>query len=387
MDDKETKYNQFDEYLRQSEPHKLDKVLTWKTAIGLQAVDGLSPSNYLIETAKRHIDGDISIEEVQSLLDSYYKSKSSRTIDEEKMEEADKVSANIARILNEKTFSFSPTAYINIHKCIFDGVFKFAGKVRDYNITKNEWVLRGDTVYYASADDIMPALEYDFSQEKEFNYAGLSKDRMVKHFAKFVANIWQIHAFGEGNTRTTAVFAIKYLSALGFSVTNTPFESHSWYFRNALVRANYRNYQRNITPTLKFLEAFFRNLLFGENNELKNRYLIIEPPKELASEIQETSIEPVYRTSTEQVPNKLGVDNPNIIRVLQVLKNDALSIKEILSLLGLKHRPTFLENYLKPAIQGGFVVSLYLDKPNHPRQKYLLTEKGLILYRRLGNRE
>jgi fido (protein-threonine AMPylation protein) len=270
---------------------------------------------------------------------------------------------------------------------MFDGVFKFAGKVRDYNITKNEWVLRGDTVYYASADDIMPALEYDFSQEKEFNYAGLSKDRMVKHFAKFVANIWQIHAFGEGNTRTTAVFAIKYLSALGFSVTNTPFESHSWYFRNALVRANYRNYQRNIIPTLKFLEAFFRNLLFGENNELKNRYLIIEPPKELASEIQETSIEPVYRTSTEQVPNKSGIDNSNIILVLQVLKNDALSIKEILSLLGLKHRPTFLENYLKPAIQGGFVVPLYLDKPNHPRQKYLLTEKGLILYRSLGNRE
>lgn len=373
----ENKYKQFDEYLRQSEPHKLDKVVTWKTAIGLQAVDGLSPSDYLIETAKRHIDGDISIEEVQSLLKSYYKSKKSRTIDEDKMEEADKVSANITKILNEKTFSFSPASFINIHKCIFDGVFKFAGKVRDYNITKNEWVLRGDTVYYASANDIIPTLEYDFSQEKEFNYAGLSKDSMVSHFTKFVANLWQIHAFGEGNTRTTAVFVIKYLRALGFAVTNTLFETHSWYFRNALVRANYRNYQRNITPTPKFLEAFFRNLLFGENNELKNRFLIVDPPNDLINESQKTNAEQVDRTSTEQVPNKFDVANPDMIRFLQVLKNDVLSIKEILSLLGLNHRPTFIEKYLKPAIRNGFVAPLYPDNPHHPRQKYYLTEKGL----------
>ncbi len=358
----------FDEYLRQSEPHKQDKVLAWKTAIGLQAVDGLSASEYLIKTAKRHIDGDISIDEAHALIKSYYESKT-QTPPKFRAEEADKVSVNIAKLLSEHTFSFSPAGYLNIHKRIFSGVFKFAGQIRDYNISKKEWVLRGDTIYYAGSDDIRPALEHDLFREKEYDYAGLSPAEIMKHLVRFTADLWQIHAFGEGNTRTTAVFLIKYLRTLGFSVDNSPFEEHSWYFRNALVRANYKNYQRKINPETKYLEAFFRNLLFGEQNELKNRYLIIEPSKEVN--------EMADRTSTGQVPDMLVPENPNIFSLIKVLGSRQQNVKELMLAMKLKHRETFLNNYLNPAIHAGFVRLLYPDHPKHPRQKYLLTVKGL----------
>jgi len=174
----------------------------------------------------------------------------------------------------------------SIHRRIFEGVFKFAGKIRDYDITKKEWVLRGDTVLYVGAEDLRRAIEYDLQQEKEFSYKNLSLDDTVEHLAKFISGLWQIHPFGEGNTRTTAVFTIKYLRSMGFSVNNDLFAQHSWYFRNALVRANYRNRLKNIEPEPLFLVRFFRNLLLGENNELRNRYMIINPPEEWKAEVE-----------------------------------------------------------------------------------------------------
>lgn len=270
----------FDEYLRQSEPHRRERAESWKTAIGLQAVDGLKPSEYLIETAKRHIEGDISMKEVRDRIDSYYQGKADRTPEESGTEEADKVSASITRLLNEKTFTFSPAGYISIHRRIFTGVFPFAGQIRDYNITKKEWVLRGDTVLYASAEELRSTLEYDFEQESMFDYKGISHDTLVAHFTKFISGLWQIHPFAEGNTRTTALFAIKYLRFMGFNVNNKIFADNAWYFRNALVRANYRNYQQRIEPDAKYLECFFRNVLLGENNTLKNRYLLVLAPQE-----------------------------------------------------------------------------------------------------------
>ena len=190
----------------------------------------------------------------------------------ERTEEADKVSARIAEILNDGTFSLRPSILENIHSRLFRGIYKFAGKKRDYNITKKEWVLEGDTVYYTDCNDIDAALKYDFDKESDFSYTGLSDSDFIIHFSKFISNIWQIHAFGEGNTRTTAVFAIKYLSNLGWKINNEPFIQDSLYFRNALVRANYNSSENHIKSDFTFLNLFFRNLLLGEKNILKNRF-------------------------------------------------------------------------------------------------------------------
>ena len=179
----------FESYILQSEPSMQEKGKLWQTAIGLQQVDGLTPSKYLYETAKRNIDGE--------------------------------------------------------------------------------------SVFYANADMIYQTLDYDFSNEKTFDYSKLTMEEKINHLARFIANIWQIHPFGEGNTRTTAVFTIKYLNSLGFKVNNEPFEKHSWYFRNALVRANYTNMTKGIYMNTEYLEKFLRNLLLNEKNELKNRYVHI----------------------------------------------------------------------------------------------------------------
>lgn len=275
-----------------SEPHKREKGYAWQTAIGLQAVDGLKPSEYLKEKARQHIEGDITIDEVKQLVDSYYKSKVARSSSEDRTEEADKVSARITEILSENTFTFSPIEYLAIHRHLFEGIFSHAGQIRDYNITKNEWVLKGATVLYASAGSIRETLEYDFSQEKIFDYKNLNIDEAIRHIARFVSGIWQIHAFGEGNTRTTAVFTIKYLHTFGFNFSNETFANHSWYFRNALVRANYNDLTKGVYATTEFLEKFFRNLILNEQNELKNRNLQID-------EIEKEAIQSAKQTDMD----------------------------------------------------------------------------------------
>ncbi|KAA6303193.1 MAG: hypothetical protein EZS26_000796 [Candidatus Ordinivivax streblomastigis] len=268
--------NDFEEYIRQGEPDQVEKSQIWQTAIGLQQVDGLTPSAYLIETARENIEGKITIDEVKSRIDTYYQILTVRDNDDDRTEEADKVSVRIVEVLGEKAFSFSHIEFINIHKRLFSGTYKFAGKIRDYDISKKEWVLNDKSVMYASAYRLRDALEHDFKQEKEFDYKELTPRETVEHIAKFISNIWQAHVFGEGNTRTTAVFAIKYLRAFGFEVENDMFAQHSWYFRNALVRANYNDTQNRIYATPEYLMRFFGNVIFGENNELKNRYLHIK---------------------------------------------------------------------------------------------------------------
>lgn len=268
--------SEFDEYIRQGEPGRKEKAAAWQTAIGLQDVDGLKPSAYLIDAAKKHIEGDLTIDDVKQMLDSYYKSKTAREeVEDERTEEADKVSARIEELLTEKSFSFSPEYLARIHRHLFNGIYKFAGRYRDYDITKREWVLGGDTVLYASSSMISETLSYDFSQERMVNYASLDTDKAIEQLTKFISGVWQIHPFGEGNTRTTAVFTIKYLQSFGFEVKNDMFKDHSWYFRNALVRANYNNYPKGISATNEYLVRFFRNLLLGEENLLKNRDLLI----------------------------------------------------------------------------------------------------------------
>ena len=284
----------FDEYLRQGEPSQKESAENWKTAIGLQAVDGLQPSAYLIDVAKRNIEGEISLDETRKLIDSYYQSKTVRTPKDEDEEEADKVSANIAKILASKTFAFNTNGYVSLHRRIFEGVFKHAGEIRQYDISKKEWVLEGDSVNYLNWEDLRRALDWDIEQEKNFSYKGMTDDEKIEHIAKFISGIWQIHAFREGNTRTTAIFTIQYLRSLGYEVNNEMFAKHSWYFRNALVRANYRNIQKGIDYSPIYLVRFFRNLLLGESWVLKNRYLHIDPT-------DEWKVQP--RLATPQVPH------------------------------------------------------------------------------------
>ena len=272
------KQKDFEEYIRQVEPSAKESAEAWSTAIGLQEVDGLKPSSYLLETAKRNIEGDITIDEVRALLDSYYKSKTVRTEADDNEEEADKVSANIKKILSSRTLAFNTNGLVSIHRRIFEGVFKHAGEIRTYNISKKEWILRGESVAYLNWEDLRRALDFDIQQEREFNYKGLTEEQKIKHLCNFVSGLWQIHPFCEGNTRTTAVFTIQYLRSIGYNVDNRMFAQHSWYFRNALVRANYKNSKLGINYDTSFLEKFFQNLLLGTNYELRNRYLVIDAP-------------------------------------------------------------------------------------------------------------
>ena len=272
----------FEEYLRQGEAVPGKRAQAWQAAIGLQDVDGLKTSEYLVQTARRHIEGDITIGEAQELIDTYYRSKDVRADVETRTEEADKVAARIAELLSEETFSFAPGELSRIHRKLFTGIIKGAGEYRSYNISKKEWVLDGASVLYNPFENIAETLDYDFSLERAFDYSQLDARQSIEHIAAFIAGIWQIHPFGEGNTRTTAVFLIKYLRRFGYHVATDLFANHSWYFRNALVRANYMNRERNIQPTLSFLQQFLGNLVLGEQNELKNRYLhisYVEDPK------------------------------------------------------------------------------------------------------------
>lgn len=280
----------FKEYIKQSEPNKRDKGYAWHTAIGLQAVDGLKPSKYLIDTAIKNIEGDISIDEAQELLNSYYE-ENPKSDNEDRTEEADKVAVRIAKILSEKAFSFTPNEYISIHKKLFTGIYGYAGKIRDYNITKKEWVLDGATVLYGSVSELRTTLDYDFSEEKKFSYKNLTMDEIIHHLALFVSRLWQIHVFGEGNTRTTAVFFIKYLRTLGFDAMNDIFAENAWYFRNALVRANYNDLKNVIHETTEYLELFLRNLLLDEKNELYNRAMHISRVFEKEMDIESSKVD------------------------------------------------------------------------------------------------
>ena len=380
------RYLDFDEYIRQGEPQQRERAEAWRVAIGLQAVDGLKTSEYLQETARRNIEGEISIDEARELIKTYYISKNKHEDDDDEKQEADKVSVNITKILSTKTLDFSTKGYIALHRRIFEGVFKHAGQIRKYDITKKEWVLNGDTVNYLNWEDLRRALDYDIEQERNFTYKGISSDELISHISRFISDIWQIHAFREGNTRTTAVFAIMYLRDLGFNVANDMFEKHSWYFRNALVRANYRNALKGVDYNPIYLERFFRNLLLGEQWDLRNRYLHIYPTEEWCIQPNLALSEQTphkYPTSTPQVRNKFHAGNLNTAKLVCVIGKQELSVKEIMTNIGLKDRKNLLMLYLTPAISEGYVRMLYPDKPRHPKQKYLLTIKGIALFNEL----
>ena len=385
MDENDGKqmYINFDEYLRQDEPQKREKADAWRVAIGLQAVDGLKTSEYLQQTARRNIEGEITIDEARELVKEYYTKKTARDNDDADKEEADRVSSNISKLLQSNAFTYSVAGLAAIHRAIFEGVFKHAGRFRDFDISKREWVLQGDSVLYGRWQDLQMTIEYDLEQEHQFDYTNVSKDQMVEHLAKFVAGLWQIHPFGEGNTRTTAIFTIKYLRSQGFKVNNDLFESHSWYFRNALVRANYRNLEKGIGYEPIFLVRFFRNLLLGENNPLKNRLMLINSSEEWKATSSTPTSTPTS-TPISFAKDSFLTNNAFIRNLVSVIGNKQCSIKDMMEGVGLKDRKNFMEYHLSPAISKGYVRFLYPDKPRHPRQKYLLTVKGNLLYKELA---
>lgn len=407
-------YLNFDEYIRQGEPAQQEKACYWQTAIGLQAVDGLKVSEYLQDTARRHIEGDITIDEARELVNQYYITKTAHDAHDEDKEEADRVSSNIVKVLSSPTFDFSTGGYQSVHRRVFEGVMKHAGEFRTYDITKKEWVLEGDTVLYLNWEDLRRAIDYDLEQERAYTYKGKKPDEMIIHLTRFVSDLWQIHAFAEGNTRTTAVFTIQYLRSLGFEVDNDLFAKHSWYFRNALVRANYRNVAKGIEYTPIYLERFFRNLLLGEQWDLRNRYLHIHPTEEWrvqpnlstpqstptstpvstprSTPISTPTSTPISTPTSSLVINlnpnsKFYTNNETVIELIRVIGNDELSINQMMEHKGLKDRKNFLEYHLEPALKEKFVRRKYPDRPNHPRQKYLLTVKGLALYNELTKKE
>lgn len=391
-------YLNFDEYIRQGEPAQQEKAGHWQTAIGLQAVDGLKVSEYLQDTARRHIEGDITIDEARELVNQYYVTKTTHDTHDEGTEEADRVSSNIVKVLSSPTFDFTTGGYQSVHRRVFEGAMKHAGEFRTYDITKKEWVLEGDTVLYLNWEDLRRAIAYDLEQERAYTYNDKKPDEMISHLSRFVAGLWQIHAFAEGNTRTTAVFTIQYLRSLGFNVDNDQFAKHSWYFRNALVRANYRNVAKGIEYSPIYLERFFRNLLLDEQWDLRNRYLHIHPTEEwsvqpnLADRTTTPSTTPSSTPSSSSTTclntnSKLYTNNNNIIELIRVIAYEELSIKQMMELRALKDRMNFMEYHLEPALKEKFVRRKYPNRPNHPRQRYLLTVKGMALYNELKQQE
>ena len=383
-------YIDFDEYIRQGEPTQREKAGYWQTAIGLQAVDGLRTSDYLKSTARKHIEGEITIDEARELVNQYYVTKSARDADDEEKEEADRVSSNIVKVLSSPTFDFTTGGYLSVHRRVFEGVMKHAGEFRTYDITKKEWVLEGDTVLYLNWEDLRRAIDYDLEQERAYSYKGKSRDEIVSHLTRFVSGLWQIHAFGEGNTRTTAVFTIQYLRSLGFTVDNDQFARHSWYFRNALVRANYRNVAKGIDYMPIYLERFFRNLLLGEQWDLRNRYLHIQPTEEwkvqpnLATPTSTPISTPISSSVNAIITDsKIYTSNNNIIELVRVVGYEEMGINQMMEAKELKDRKNFIDYHLTPALKERFVRMKYPDRPNHPRQRYLLTVKGQMLYQEL----
>ena len=300
--------------------NKYSKKYIIETGIGLQDVDKLENSSYFLNETSRYIKGDITLDELDSIVNSYYKNKPN---EKERTEEADKIAVRIAKIIAEDSFTFSVGQLLSIHKNLFNDVFQHAGELRGYNFSKKEWVLDGASVTYGDFRELEMTLQYDFEHEKKFQYKSLSKDEIIEHLAIFVANLWQIHAFEEGNTRTTAVFLIKYLRSLGFDVTNDTFAKNAWYFRNALVRANYNNISKNIFEDRSYLIKFLRNLLLNEKNKLKNRELHIAYLNQIELTTHETFVLNILKENpkikTVELSEKLGVSLRTIKSILKRL--------------------------------------------------------------------
>lgn len=324
--------------------NKYSKKYIIETGMGLQDVDQLKNSSYFVNESKRYIKGEISLSELEEIINSYYKNKPEES--EERTEEADKISVRIAQIIEDDSFVFSIGQLVSIHKRLFEGVYGHAGKFRNYNFSKKEWVLDGASVWYGDYRLLDATLQYDFDTERNFEYLGLSTDEIIIHLATFISNLWQVHPFEEGNTRTTAAFIIKYLRSLGFTATNDTFAKNAWYFRNALVRANYRNYQKNVYEDKSYLIMFLRNLLLGEKNTLHNRDLHISA------------------ATNKTLPTREGI-------VLEQIKNNpSIKIDDLAKILNVS--PRTIDNIIASLTEKGIIERVGGKKSGYWKEKTIV---------------
>ena len=246
----------------------------WATAIGLQAVDGLEVSPYLRELAQSYEQGRCTLQETGELIRAYHTAEGS---DRQATAEADLVSQRIAEILEAGSFAFTPDMLLLVHRTLFQDMDEEAyrpGHYKTERLVKQEDILNGDSVLYADPTMIQASLDYLFREESRESYGTSLSETDVARLAKFVSLLWQVHPFVEGNTRTVAVFSELYLGSLGFTVGNEPFQKHACYYRDALVRANYRNNEAGILPERGPLEAFYGNLLLDAGHPLNREELI-----------------------------------------------------------------------------------------------------------------
>ena len=262
-------------YQEEIKPNGHIKQLQWDMAIGLQQVDNLKPSKYLEQISEKNILGELTIEEVEQSLKEYYTIKEKQNSINYNELECDFVSMRIVELLSLDNFELSVDYLKYIHKYLFQDVYEFAGEFRKIDFSKYEKILNNDSVAYGDCKTLTESLEYDISLEKEKNYKNMSIVEVIKNITDFTSNIWQVHPFREGNTRTTAVFIEKYLISLGCNVDNSLFKDKSVYFRNALVRSNYFNNYLNIKEDKSYLIKFYENLLLGKNNNLHSEDLIV----------------------------------------------------------------------------------------------------------------
>lgn len=272
------KLEDFGEYLHQSNPETKKRAYIWAAAIGLQATDGLRTTDKMRNTARRHIENQISLDEARQDIWRHYEDNPATTPEQTKEQEADKTAFNIARILfSGQAVDFSTDGYLNLHRQVFDGVYDHAGQLRTCDLVKKEWVLEKNTVIYLHWEEIRIALDSNFDFKENINYQHRKGRELVDWISQFTAAVWHIHPFNEGNTRTTAVMAILIARSLGHDLHTDVFAEHSWYYRNAMVRANYMDLDRNVHIHPEFLIRFYSNWLLGEQWDLRNRYLILHP--------------------------------------------------------------------------------------------------------------
>ena len=263
-------------YIEEKRSQNYVKQLQWDAAIGLQDVDSLKPSKYLKKLVEENVNGEKTIYEVEHELKEYYIEKEKINDINHNELECDLVSTRIVQLLEDEKFELSVNFLRYIHGYLFKDIYDFAGQFRKIDFSKHELILNNDSALYGDCKTLKESLEYDISLERVKNYKEMNVVEVINNITDFSSRIWQTHPFREGNTRTTAIFIIKYLISLGYQVDNTLFKDKSVYFRNALVRSNYFNNEKNVKEDNSYLIKFYENLLLGKNNNLQSKDLIVK---------------------------------------------------------------------------------------------------------------
>ena len=251
------------------------KQLYWDLALGLQKVDGLNPSKYMEKLINKSINGEINNIELENNLKKYYETQDVHKKQILNEKECDIVSTRIVEILETNDFELSINFILYLHNYLFKDIYEFNGKFRNVNIIKNEPILNNDTVSYSYYNVIESSLKYELALQSTKDYNKMDIVEIINDITNFTSKIWQVHPFREGNTRTTALFIIKYLRNIGYNVNNELFKEKSVYFRNSLVRSNYFNNYLNIKQNNTYLIKFYENLLLDKNNNLQSKDLVI----------------------------------------------------------------------------------------------------------------